>query len=713
MKRRARWILSICSLLVLLFLACRLLLVALQTETGLQTLSLSWWDATCGAVLGKHEPIYSQEPAIQAEYWLAESDRVLEAHGDNAQITMGAALALDNPGTAYYGRYLKNYKRFTETISFPNVDYESLGRAIDLFESKCADRCLQLAARATELDPENPKWWRLRALLLMRYSTFFSYDSPRDPKWLEILDECSRHDTDNALYDYLAASFYWKDSASIDFTDDNDRLVIKDVERFNQGVSRFARGQEKPYFALGDSGIAAVADFLFCTRAPLVEHQEIIESRGIERRFSESLRDLWRFERARAFKAAQVGELDSALSLCRQNLHFIDQYTNASDSMTYDPLAMSLRVTIYQQIRELASEHQDFLSAEESKEFYNLEKDARLTDKVVEEAYDKLDEGRSTSLPRNGMATASKSAMSSSVFIVGLSPPFIITLLLVGFISVTICLFGKSSDLPKIGPAGIVLSFIAALLLSFVVFGLAPSKIIGPTLQAWALTILLIAVPMILAFWIAWHWLWRRDFRATFRAAFVSLCVICALYGIAQVTKQNPESFVQIPFDLSISPCGWQGWRAEVLEHAIRPLGSWVWAVCQWEAYWGQYLTVLLWVIFVAIMFHVKTKRAKPNDDGPPVTFRSRIVAVARSLGKPSLIGAGLMLLVYLALAPSVVTMAEEDYQMRMESVRESSSYWEKLDAAIEEVRADKQLMLKLEKRVKNEMPEDSSSLSG
>ncbi len=40
-----------------------------------------------------------------------------------------------------------------------------------------------------------------------------------------------RGETGDALYDYLAAHFYWESSAEIEFTDASDVLVIKDADR--------------------------------------------------------------------------------------------------------------------------------------------------------------------------------------------------------------------------------------------------------------------------------------------------------------------------------------------------------------------------------------------------------------------------------------------------------------------------------------------------
>ncbi len=85
-------------LLVFLVLAVRLAWVASRTETGWETITQQWRDATVGLVLGNHVPVGSLEPIDQAEFWLRETDRILAADPDNAELAMGAALVLDSPG---------------------------------------------------------------------------------------------------------------------------------------------------------------------------------------------------------------------------------------------------------------------------------------------------------------------------------------------------------------------------------------------------------------------------------------------------------------------------------------------------------------------------------------------------------------------------------------------------------------------------------------
>ena len=88
-------------LVVFLALAVRLAWVASRTETGWETITQQWRDATVGLVLGDHVPVGSLEPIDQAEFWLRETDRILAADPDNAELAMGAALVLDSPAWGF------------------------------------------------------------------------------------------------------------------------------------------------------------------------------------------------------------------------------------------------------------------------------------------------------------------------------------------------------------------------------------------------------------------------------------------------------------------------------------------------------------------------------------------------------------------------------------------------------------------------------------
>ncbi len=710
MIRAAKYTFWICTLLLLVGLTCRLLWNASRTETGLETLRLQWRDATWGLVVGTRTPIHSQEPTTQARWWLHEIVRTLSRDGSDAELTMGAALVLDSPGQEYVGKYLKRIETIPGFGAFPELDKEGLRAAEDAFEVECKARCLELAANATEIDPDNVDWWRLRALMLWRYSMHSYDDSPRADNWLEILQEASQHDPDNALYDYLAAHFYWESSAEVDFQGMNERLVVNHAERFDRGISHFEQGQKKPILAVGDAGFSAVERFLSESAVPITDHEKIVNSRFIHMRRSLLLRSVWRWHGYRADAVAAESDIRKALAMQRENLRLLDQFTGVGASAEYDNIAIALRVSTTYQMNTLVSKHKELFSAEEIEEIAVLEENARLTKKVVEQAARELAKNRPQR--RTGITITGSPSTVLSALVVGISPSLVVILILVGLLAIGLSRIGSDRDLPKIGVVGQLLSLVAAFMCTVVVFGLAPSKIVAPAIQAWVLTILVIVSPIAVVSWVAWTWLRRRAFKFSLRAMLMCVFGFSVLFGIVAVARPNAESFTQLPFDLSIPARGWEGLDAKSLENAFSPRAIWLWAVLQWTAYYGQYLTVAVWAAIVAFLLRFNLRRYHAKTGVVRPTFRNFLGVWTRSQGRACLTLSVVVTILYLIFAPAVSAEAERHFQENIAFAREPNDHWSKVERAVARVKVDQELVDQLRATVLVEIAEERSAES-
>ena len=196
-----------------------------------------------------------------------------------------------------------------------------------------------------------------------------------------------------------------------------------------------------------------------------------------------------------------------------------------------------------------------------------------------------------------------------------------------------------------------------------VVFGLAPSKIVAPVIQAWVLTILVIASPIAVVSWVAWTWLRRRAFKFSLRAMLICVFGFSVLFGIVAVARPNAEAFTQLPFDLSFPARGWEGLDAKSREDAFSPRAIWLWAVLQWTAYFGQYLTVAVWAAIVAFLLRFKLRRYPARTGGVRPTFRDFFGVFARSQGRACLMLSALATILYLSFAPAVIAGAERHFQ--------------------------------------------------
>ena len=297
----------------------------------------------------------------------------------------------------------------------PEMDDAGVRRAEDAFELRCKEHCLDLTDRATKLDPANAEWWRIRALLLWRHSRYSYEESPRCLDWSEVLNECATHDPDNALYEYLATQFYWESSAEIDFTDDDARLIVKDAERFQLGVDCFERGQDKPLFAVGDDSLSAVLQFLNNSRLTAPAHEPVVNSRGIHLRRSRLLTDVTRWQDLRAGAAAVAGNFSSALAMARR-ICTSSTSSRAGLATAHDDFAVACRLRTTARLNRLARQHGDAFAEQELADCQTLEEDARLDQKVMEQAGQVLTAGQRPLATGGAMA-------SSTADMIWLQPP--------------------------------------------------------------------------------------------------------------------------------------------------------------------------------------------------------------------------------------------------------------------------------------------------
>jgi hypothetical protein len=699
MKRAFHYTMAISVALAVAGLSFRLLWYAANTETGYDTLRRQWSDATWGWIRGPYTPVGSLVPKLQAQVWLKEIARHDISHRGDARVVMGAALVLDCPSPGY----IVNYFEEVDSRAAMTLDQERVQAAEDLFEADCKASCLALAAKATELEPHNVQWWRLRAILLWRNSTF-SYDAaPRDDNWRSILDQAARHDPDNALYDYLAARYYWSSSAEVVYQADIDRLVVRDAERFNQGTACFELGRSKRYFAVGDAGFTAVVDFLSLTAVPLIEHEEVINRRRIFTRHYRLLHDVWSWQYRRADQAFANGSSHLSLAIHRQNLRLIDQFAEVGTWTKYQEVVFNLRALTIGQLRSLTSKHNDLFTNDEISEVGELNRETRIAKRVWEEASKEL---RTILIPRPppGVTIKGNVVTLANAVIVDILPALFVILIVCGIGGAAVSLFRSDNDLPSISILGHCISFAAALLSTVVVFGLAPANVIAQTIQAWTLTVSLFLIPVVLVLWITWSWLRRRHFRVNLRTVFVGTSVAAVLLAIISLATPHLTAFAQFPFDLSIPTRGWNYLDAKSIETALPSNSTWLWVTLQWTFYSAQYVTLAVWAAIMAIFLRLRQLSTLEAAGVPAPSFRKWFRGWMRSLGTAFLTLSVAVMLLYLCLITKVMNDVDVEFQQRMAFARNPDAFWSAVDNAVQDVRANAELMTQIEAMVDIEM---------
>ncbi|MCY2968941.1 MAG: hypothetical protein NT069_35835 [Planctomycetota bacterium] len=214
------------------------------SHTGYESFQEFLGAATGGWLAPEPPPFASSSGQIQAEFWLAEVDRILTANPETAERLMGAAWALRKINL---GR-----------LSLRNPLRVLLGNDSETFRNACEKRSIELAIRATQLAPNDVQIWR-------NWAEFLLGPGLPDARGeldnvLLLLSEGAERDPDNALYDYTAALLMWENSSRTvtvvspaDVHEQIGLVAIEDDELFLRGNEAFERGLVKHQLAFSNT----------------------------------------------------------------------------------------------------------------------------------------------------------------------------------------------------------------------------------------------------------------------------------------------------------------------------------------------------------------------------------------------------------------------------------------------------------------------------
>ena len=584
-----RSILSMLIALLVLCLAVRFVWDVSHTEIGWETVRQQWRDETLGWFTGSRVPIGCRPPAEQAEFWLAETERILAEEPNNAELAAAAALLLDSPGSGFEYRFLIPQEKMLEQWVIegpppekleyftPRIDYDAIAKAMDDFEERCQRRCLAYAAKATELQPDEPRWWRLRALLLFRRQLYSDKAGPRDPRWFELLAECKKHDPDNALYDYLAAWRFWQEGVDTNSLDQE----VTDKEKFQRGMDYFLKGQKKDYLAVGGDEPALVIEFLRHTKLPCLDYEGVAATKSILFRFSSSLRGLWRINLNLAEQSEQAGDLAEALDIRRRNERVFDQFDRSGDAIASDCWILFIHRADLKLLFEFLEKHQQLVSKEEFKQIKTAAEEAELNTKSIQEAGHRLAARQTpTSIPHVIVKSALAGAAAQSI----------VFLLIFGVGLFAILKFtGKNPLCNTISSIlGLAVVWVCGYLLSFLVLGLAPAGIIPLEIQKLVVPIAISTLIAAAAGWVFWKTVVQSNFHYASRIL-ITLALLCiATVGAVWTWGGVPSPSSRIVCNLYVPPRGWQNVAPGLLQQAfVIVCGRWNWALVQWMVYYG------------------------------------------------------------------------------------------------------------------------------
>lgn len=663
------------GVIVALAIVARFFYRVSRIEAGWSTVAAHWHAATLGR-LTSATTVPLMEPPEQADYWLAEVDRIVSGPGDAARLAMGAASILDTPAQSYLGAHL----RPPELPGLPpTISDTERGEAV--FESRCRGKCLELAKRATDIDPANVDWWRMRAMLTSAKFLFghAQEDAIRTAQWQTILDEAARYDPDNALYDYLAATRLWR--ASGDNRSPRDlsyTITIRDEKQFAAGVIHFNRGQRKKFVAFGEAGLPAIPEFLKHSRLTRGEQADVARASLVLLRSTSLVTELFRWQTARANDCEAQGDSAQALALNKQSVHGFSQIAVAGELPFYDRVfTFERRLALWQTVA-LAHTYPHLVSPAERRKLTQELRAAMLRESVLLEAGARMNPKPSP--PNSGDLAA---------WAVYTSTPAGVCLLLIGGWLAWLAGQWVGRQTGRLKPLAVwqhAIAWLATYSVIFAVAGMAPAELIPPKVQPW---IALGSVAGGLLF--VGILLWRARLRFTLKAVFTTIFV-CASICVPLAALHREGAHDDLPKALRILPQGAGALDAATLQNLLHIApNSWLSATYQWLLRKGYLYSALASPPLVTLWWVVRRARVRKGEASS--SSRAWWAALLRDVGRSALALATLLLLVDLVLLPRVLEEAEAKYQQRIRFFRDPSESYAISRAAIAAVERDRATM--------------------
>lgn len=676
--------LKLVFLVALVVAAIRLVVVGASTESGWGLIATQWQDAVLSLVGQEYKTIGDRAPAEQTDFWLSEVDRILGKQPDSASLYMGAAWVLDSPGTGFTQYYVRQ-NEFGQ--HFPQFALELDRKAVDLakkaFKQKCTRQCVELSGRATQLEPTNIDLWRMRALLLFEADGGWNDPnlSPRIADYLPILDECQKHDPENALYDYLAVLHLWNQSATYELPDGGVRFILKvnDEEAYKIAVDRFLLAQTKPFLAIGEAGYPSIVEFLHNSKAYRNEQAEVAISRLVTFRHGLLFGDLLRWQEARAEFAKAHNDQPEQSQILAQNLRLFDQATVPKETSALNILTSFgiMRRSFYQALQELVKTDPTIMSSNQLAELAQREEQYRIEAATLTAALQNLSQ---TTYP------VKNAAEWPTFFTSVIAKSFMALVVTAGvFLAIGRLLSRRLENPLQLDLWQHLLAWIVGCGITFVVLGMAPAEMINQKVQRitaivciWIVALLLTAVSV----WLVVTLLQLRKLRfrvITLLATMTGVAVFASLWPLMEMWFAKIANYSP---DLWMPAKGWYGIDAEVLRNVMKlQTGTWTWAAIQWFVYGGVYISLVLSMLL--LITWTMWREARCSQEGLirfwSQEIRPRWGQLCHFAGSSALWAAGCFFLLYLLAIPRTVQLAEANFQHQMRYCRNPLVHWQEI----------------------------------
>lgn len=274
---------------VLIVLGCLIPLAVVRmwwsARPGSEEFASSWHSlrkATLGWIVEARSPA-ELYPDQQLDFWDSEIDRILDLHPKDAELHAAAAVMLDQPCLLFLSdlaeRTLSNPA--SQTFGSSPIPLSGLQSARERYDSESSERIMRYAQIATELDADDPRWWRVRAVLLWTSALSNRPDQPRDSNWQKILQEARVHDPGNALYDLIEMRRVG--GSAIEF-DANGNDLVADAKAWNRVIALAENAASAAHFTLAEPASSGLVRLHRLSRHPTATTTESIRHRFLSQR---------------------------------------------------------------------------------------------------------------------------------------------------------------------------------------------------------------------------------------------------------------------------------------------------------------------------------------------------------------------------------------------------------------------------------------------
>jgi len=736
----------------------RLAYVASKAESGWSTLATQWQDTLLEKFGFGYISVDSMEPPEQADFWMSEIDRLEKPISESASMQMGAAWVLDSASIGFLRNHWKD-SGFGSTIPAIalQIDKETVDAAKEKFRLLCLDRCLLLARKATDTEPNDVRWWRMRALLLFESDPLWSGNGfdPRCDDWLKILDSCSRRDPENALYDYLAALQLWKQAATYDWpgsselptdfdgsfedfeefseledpyeggygdeggyggndnagkfeesddlSDDLWILTINDEKKYAAGTEHFLVAQTKDFLAVGEAGFPAVANFVEQARLRKADQADVTVSRMVTARQTSLISRLWRWQGVRGDHAQQRGDAASTKEMLLQNSKLYDQAivpieTSAMSMLTDFAI---LRKINFDELEKFFETHPELATEGEIDAIRQREKMLRIETETLQLALQKLNSTREqVTTTHIFIGVFAEVAIQSTVCLLVLAICCLITVRVWA---------STSHDVAPFGYLRHALAWLLGYGVTFLIFGAFPAEMIDRENQALIANAALYGLAFFAVF-ACGRSLYRRKLRFRLSSLFVVTTAVALLAFLWPLIDFVLWSFISNPAELLPQAKGYYGLSAELFCSALNTKSDSLFgAIMQWHFYHGSSISFVL-SLSIALIWYMRLCCKKLSEGFFHYwthQFQSRWPSLLHFVGRIAAVVAACWFFAYFCVAPTVVRVAEADFHYKMDYCRNPESHYAKIRKAQEKIKSSTEEMTLIIEQIEFELSDE------